>query len=48
MLFALFSLGLYDFFVFLSSLMGIWPTINALAKCVVDGFFIQGVFPVVF
>ena len=31
-----------------SSLMGFWPTINALARRVVDGFFIWGVLPVVF
>ena len=48
MLFALFGLGLYDLFVFLSSLMGFGPTIIALARRVVDGFFIRGVLPVVF
>ena len=48
MLFALFGLGQYDLFVFLSSLMGFWPTINALARRVVDEFFIRGVLPVVF
>ena len=47
-LFALFGLGLYDLFVFLSPLMVFWPTINALARRIVDGFFICGVLPVVF
>ena len=41
--------GLYGLLVLLScSLMGVWPTINALAWSVVDGFFIHGVLPVVF
>ena len=31
-----------------SSLMGFWPTTNALARHVVDRFFIRGVLPVVF
>ena len=48
MLFALFGFGLYDLFVFLSSLMGFWLTNNALARRVVDGFLIRGVLPVVF
>ena len=34
------ALVLRFFFVFLSSLMGFWPTVNALAGRVVDGFFI--------
>ena len=29
-------------------LMGFWPTINALDRRAVDGFFIRGVLPVVF
>ena len=39
--------GLSDLFVFLSSLMGFWPTINALARRVVDGFFIRYVLTMV-
>ena len=34
--------------LFLSSLMGFWPTINELARHVADGFFIRGVLPAVF
>ena len=30
------------------SLTGFWPTINALARRVVDCFFVQGVLPVFF
>ena len=41
-------LGCTTSLFFLSSLMGFWPTINALAGRVVDGFFIWGVLPVVF
>ena len=43
-----FGFGPYDIFVFLSLLMEIWPAINALARRVVDGFFVRGVLSVVF